>query len=1145
MLPLPSPHQTTPFPSPSKPERRLSTDSTSSRGPSTPPTTGKSRKARRERQSASLPSPASPTTTETETETESAGTAQSATVETPAMGHGLSASEGAAAAAAAAGPATPPRKAHAHAPRRSSSLSLAFTPIRTTLLEEDEPASDSPTSTPSVSPEKDKASKLARTVARVKSFEKKAKTPSPSTSGSPSHLRSYITPFRRPSFAPSPQHQQQHLQTPPASSRSSPARAPPSSTHTSSYPRKVAFATPYPPAPTNSLEYYEKEGNPEPEDDFYSTPTSPSAPRVPPSGGPSNSPVARKISSGSFTSTPSPSRRPSSSFLRKQPPPAAATAAVPAPHPLLSLALGLHVHEDVSHIIEFSDSEASVTDQEEESDATGTASLPATPEKDRIKSRKRSVDLPDVPSTVAEEDESPNGDEGPSATTTNVAEKDVVDENVCTSCGAVPEPSFVALIPCDHLVCHTCMNALINSAAHKPPRPMVCFDCARPISSFGPAWETTNGQGNMLAALRKSIDTQASSRTPPRQLQPRPSTTISPPAPRALAPTFVPQFSTAPTAPGYYSTTAYYQPVPPPSLPPQQQQHSSAWPYPPPVFAQTSFEPYPSTVGGPRMHPFQQAYGPPLPPPPPQGAFYQPIQHHPNPHPPQPAYPHTAHFPTTPPRPHSTATNRTPPTGPLISPQNLKKSSPPSAQSQSKVVTPPTKRVAGGSHSRAGTDGTQGTPDLTRDDFSPVNRRGDWSESTPEHGRGGAGEMLKTPPKVVANDMWTSSIGRQKYNTFKSPIEVQQLHELREPTDWPIVRLDNIPWDVTVAQIEDWLPQDSLAPVDKCVLAVHILCNRADGRTLNQCYIEASSITAARNIVRTRDGRKLLDRPVHITISSSSEFMSTLFPSWEPGFNGLDPIPGNTPGPLLLQTEVTGLVSLCKLESPHACKVKERPYMNIVTVLQKFPWHQVESYNSKAVVRLYNAAAEILGSVRDFVPDWQDILMTLVDAVIACPVFRTSQKTAFLRATGMKHDRYPTGGHGRDATDASIDPSFSFSPTIARAGDSYVTVGVGINPLDDGSPPPGLILDLAPNGHLLHQPSLLSLRPPPELRPGLSKAVSAPNLQTSLGPVIPGDGSPVQRKQRRRRLSSISKNLGVPLQLVAAIAAALDGRPLA
>lgn len=90
-----------------------------------------------------------------------------------------------------------------------------------------------------------------------------------------------------------------------------------------------------------------------------------------------------------------------------------------------------------------------------------------------------------------------------------------------------------------------------------------------------------------------------------------------------------------------------------------------------------------------------------------------------------------------------------------------------------------------------------------------------------------------------------------------------------------------------------------------------------------------------------------------------------------------------------------------------------------------------------------------------------------------------------------------------------------------------MTVGTGAaGPfLDDGSP------EFAPS-HVARQPSLLTLRPLP---PTLAKAVSTPNLATSPPPRH--DGSP---KQRKRRLSSISKNLGVPVQLVAAIAAQLD-----
>lgn len=63
--------------------------------------------------------------------------------------------------------------------------------------------------------------------------------------------------------------------------------------------------------------------------------------------------------------------------------------------------------------------------------------------------------------------------------------------------------------------------------------------------------------------------------------------------------------------------------------------------------------------------------------------------------------------------------------------------------------------------------------------------------------------------------------------------------------DWPVVRLDNVPWEVTVDQIEAWLPhgtlasdlssagstlgaegEEALAANEGVTMAVHILCNR-------------------------------------------------------------------------------------------------------------------------------------------------------------------------------------------------------------------------------------------------------------------------------------------------------------------------------
>lgn len=86
----------------------------------------------------------------------------------------------------------------------------------------------------------------------------------------------------------------------------------------------------------------------------------------------------------------------------------------------------------------------------------------------------------------------------------------------------------------------------------------------------------------------------------------------------------------------------------------------------------------------------------------------------------------------------------------------------------------------------------------------------------------------------------------------------------RYNTDWPVVRLDNVPWSVTVKEIEAWLPQEKLLASDvdgdaKATLAVHLLANRC-GASLFQvrtrvfpcggadwCDLRRAASTAARS----------------------------------------------------------------------------------------------------------------------------------------------------------------------------------------------------------------------------------------------------------------------------------------------------------
>ncbi|GAA6052139.1 hypothetical protein JCM3770_001239 [Rhodotorula araucariae] len=378
----------------------------------------------------------------------------------------------------------------------------------------------------------------------------------------------------------------------------------------------------------------------------------------------------------------------------------------------------------------------------------------------------------------------------------------------------------------------------------------------------------------------------------------------------------------------------------------------------------------------------------------------------------------------------------------------------------------------------------------------------------------------------------------------------------RASVDWPVVRLDNVPWEVTVDEIEAWLPTDCLAndPVanvetgadgddeeggtragdgEGVTLAVHILCNRADGRTLNQAYVECSSRAAAHRIVRFRDGVRLRSRPVHITIANQAELLSTVFPTYRPGFDGIAPntttrVRGSPPIPLLVQTELTGLLNLCRLESAHAKKVPERPFFNIVTILEKMPWAYPESFNSTGIVRLFNtacAAIEILGTVKHTVAGWQDILAVLVDGILRCPVLRPTQKQKALRlAANLGFERHATSGNscahlmpfnspstGGGVLDAIVLPFRA--PSLQE---SYVTTALD----------PMLIPAAAGWG---------------DSGSARFEAVSATaSSAVSVTASASTTSAPTEEKRRRRRLSSLVAQLGLEPAVIAAVANALD-----
>ncbi|KAG8898736.1 hypothetical protein FRB99_007192, partial [Tulasnella sp. 403] len=153
----------------------------------------------------------------------------------------------------------------------------------------------------------------------------------------------------------------------------------------------------------------------------------------------------------------------------------------------------------------------------------------------------------------------------------------------------------------------------------------------------------------------------------------------------------------------------------------------------------------------------------------------------------------------------------------------------------------------------------------------------------------------------------------------------------------PVIRIDNLPWDVTPEMLSEWL----VVPADR----IHILLERATGKTLSHCFVELS-LQNARIALRTcqnkiiGNGRRT--RAVSVTVSSQEELMAQLFPNWrgifkssQPSVEGLDQRRAKDALKcgLLSSSELDSLMNL--LNNPEA--IPTLPFHALISILQKFP----------------------------------------------------------------------------------------------------------------------------------------------------------------------------------------------------------------
>ncbi|CCA72037.1 hypothetical protein PIIN_05972 [Serendipita indica DSM 11827] len=193
-----------------------------------------------------------------------------------------------------------------------------------------------------------------------------------------------------------------------------------------------------------------------------------------------------------------------------------------------------------------------------------------------------------------------------------------------------------------------------------------------------------------------------------------------------------------------------------------------------------------------------------------------------------------------------------------------------------------------------------------------------------------SGSVLPVPQTLAASVATTAK-------ELSSPASLLALNALPAPQVQPVnslgasnseeacvLRIDNVPWDVTPEMLADWIGDNTTA------IHHHALIDRKDGRTLSYAYMEVTP-DAMKAILRARQNKAL---------------MREMFPSWKGHFLGSRPcVAGLDNGRIssafhdgLISTkEIDDVVKLLRKPDSHFVKVPTLPYYHLISILRKFP----------------------------------------------------------------------------------------------------------------------------------------------------------------------------------------------------------------
>ncbi|TPX63005.1 hypothetical protein PhCBS80983_g00175 [Powellomyces hirtus] len=205
-----------------------------------------------------------------------------------------------------------------------------------------------------------------------------------------------------------------------------------------------------------------------------------------------------------------------------------------------------------------------------------------------------------------------------------------------------------------------------------------------------------------------------------------------------------------------------------------------------------------------------------------------------------------------------------------------------------------------------------------------------------------------------------------------------------------VLKLSNIAWNLSLADVASYfapftIPIGHVAP--HYTQGVHIVMNRATGKTHSDCFVEFPTYTDAQRALDLHSRGILKGRIVVTQWSTQAELVDVLFPHraghfketkimehdscpedayGEGGLMSGQPLATSSKeGVFLLREEINALLLVCRNYKLHfSRKCAERPFENIISIISKVPWHEPHLISTSHRDHLFEMLKLALESLR-------------------------------------------------------------------------------------------------------------------------------------------------------------------------------------